>query len=345
MFVGVVFSGCGVEAVPAATPDFVTATLPFTALPLPTSTPLPPTAVPTALPVEGQTTTEVNVRAEPSTASASLGVVAPFYTVQVVGKDASGKWFQVLYSASPNGVGWVRADFVQVAAEAEIPVWEVEAGSGVVRGVVIRGVNVRSGPGGDFGSLGLLNEFDVVSILGRDGSGGWMQIQYAGSPDGLGWVAADYLDVDDAGVLPVVGEPIPSAVVTEAGSAVGTTVVSVPTALLDGDSVELPLAVVGLGEVQALQVEGEVSWPGGDTEDWVGFSMPGTRAVMRVLCEGGELVVSLLEAGEMVENFSPGCNGEFELRVVPNRGYVLRLSAMPVEEAWVRFVLKIWVLG
>ncbi|MBL8092486.1 MAG: SH3 domain-containing protein, partial [Anaerolineales bacterium] len=119
---------CGsVDVAPlsTSTPNFVTATLPPTSAPLPTQTLPPPSPIPTNQPIEGRTTTQINVRVETTTASASLGVVPAFSTIQIIGKESSGNWYQVIYE---NGIGWVRAEFVQVDASAEIQVVGIESG-------------------------------------------------------------------------------------------------------------------------------------------------------------------------------------------------------------------------
>lgn len=340
VFAAILFSGCDVNATPeivsSATPNFVTATLAPTNPPQPTSTPLPPTMIPTVTPVEGRATTEVNVRADTSTVSESFGVIAPFSTVQVIGQDASGKWFQVMFEAAPTGAGWVRADFVQVDASAEIPVRAAGAGLGAVRGVVLRGVNVRKGPGQDFESLGLLNENDVLDILGRDASGAWIQIDYPGSP---GWVAADFLQVDDLAALPVIGD----ATQTPVTLPVEETPAS--SALWDGDSAEMPFATFGLGPgaAQAVQLEGEVSASGGDAEDWAAFSSSVSEVSIELGCDQAGLQVTLWQGGAALETFTPACGGGFKVEVAPQEAYLLRISSTS-EEAQGRYRLKVWVL-
>lgn len=163
----IVSSSCGVNVSNAneftATPGFVTSTLPPTKIPPSTHTSLP--ATPTAEIIEGTvgtaisasegiTTTQLNVRMEPSTASETLGMVNQFATVQVIGKDASGSWYQISYI---NSKGWVRAEYVQVNATVEIPVIRSVTGSGSgMSGLVIQKINVRGGPGINYEALGVL---------------------------------------------------------------------------------------------------------------------------------------------------------------------------------------------
>lgn len=118
-------SACGLNlSAPSkgtATPFIITATLPPLPTALPTLTPLPPTSSPTLAPITGTTSTQLNVRANPSTTGAPLGMIGPFAKVQIVGKDSSGKWYQIIYSQGKDGKGWIVAQYVQVDNPTAIP--------------------------------------------------------------------------------------------------------------------------------------------------------------------------------------------------------------------------------
>jgi uncharacterized protein YraI len=327
-------TGCDVtQTTPSiSTPEFVTATLPPTALPAATQTAPLPTVAPTIVPISGSTTTEVNVRAETSTASASLGTIGAFSPIQIIGKDASGYWVQIVFSSSPTGTGWVRADYVQVTdATAEIPVVDAGTGNGsALRGVVLRGVNVRNGPGKDFGSLGLLNQNDVVPILGKDSSGTWVKIEYPASPDGAGWVALEFLQVENPDAIPVLNE---NAQPTEAATnAVGieTPLVfaSAKAALTDGDTAEVPLALftISAASARAFQFQGEVSAPDGDGVDWIGFSSQSKNVVIQVLCDSTGIQVELQQIGGTPNLLSLSCGGVQKIQVNSEQVYLLRVS-------------------
>ena len=104
----------------------ITATLPQINTPIPTSTPLPTTTAKPFEPVEGQTTSEVNVRTSASAASQQMGTIEIFATLQVFGKDPAGKWWMIAFPEGSDGRGWVAAEFVQVADSAAVPVINVE---------------------------------------------------------------------------------------------------------------------------------------------------------------------------------------------------------------------------
>jgi hypothetical protein len=54
-------------------------------------------------------------------------------------------------------------------------------------------LNVRSGPGADFASLGVLAAASQVTIIGQSDDGTWWQIDYENSEAGRGWVAAEFV--------------------------------------------------------------------------------------------------------------------------------------------------------
>lgn len=310
-------------------PEFVTATLPPVTAPAATATPLPPTAMPTLAPVEGTTTSEINVRAEPSTASTSYGTLAAFSKVQVLGKDISGVWYRVAFDSAPEGAGWVRADFVQVESTAEIQVLGAGTGDGSgVSGLVLRGVYVRKGPGKEFESLGLLNQNDVVAIQGKDSSGGWMKIRYTPAADGSGWVAAEYLKIENVESIPILAE---DAAPTEQAADTSATVVNVGAqlAIPEGDTSENPLASFLFSPTaqRSGQVQGAVSSAApGDVEDWFSFESTQGKIVIDLFCESGTLQVELWQAGSLMTSQLMPCATDLVLNVSPNQSYGLRVS-------------------
>ncbi len=309
-----------------ATPDFVTATLPATPIPPSTQTPeeivSTPSVVETAVTVsvEGTTTTQLNVRAEPSTASETLGMVNQFATVQVIGRDASGSWYQIIYS--DPGKGWVRAEYVQVDAAAEIPVIGGVAGSGSgVSGLVIQKINVRNGPGLTYDPLGTLNPKDVVFISGQDTSGKWIQIDYANGVDGKGWAALEFLQVDNPEALPIIGD-------TEEASATPTTAGNSP-APQDGDSMQVPLATAlfSAAGTHALQVNNSVSAPDGDVEDWIQFTSFSENIMVEMKCSNNAFRMELWNNGQLLEDIALLCGQSQAIKLEMGQPYLLRLLA------------------
>jgi uncharacterized protein YraI len=282
----------------------VTATLPFTFSPPATDTPLPPPAASTVAPIEGMTATQLNVRVEPSTAGNVLGILPANTKVQITGKDPAGNWWQILYPQGQDGKGWVTAQYVTVANGTAIPVIgganAVDPNSGNTA-VVQQQINVRSGPGTGFNSLGTLNPKDVVHLTGKDANSIWLQIDFQNGPDGKGWINAAFVQARNVENLPIV---------TEAGEAIGTgTPTEVPPtatstvvpAWEDNDSQNNPIASVVFepSGTHTLIYSGDVSSPEGDPEDWVQFTSYMDTVYASLDCKGNtNLQASFLEKSQ-----------------------------------------------
>ncbi len=66
-------------------------------------------------------------------------------------------------------------------------------------------INVRSGPGVEYSTIGKLQAGQSVPALGRSTGGDWVQIDFPAGPGGVGWVYAYLVTV--TGDLPVVEPP------------------------------------------------------------------------------------------------------------------------------------------
>jgi uncharacterized protein YraI len=268
-----------VTSTPTQSVLIITATLPPTLTPFPSLTPEPATATLPVQPVEGTTTTQLNVRAQPSTAAESLGQLSIFSKVQIVGKDAGGSWWMIQYPSAPNGVGWISMQYVQTEGDPDVPVVGVGSDNGAAEnigtGTVISQVNVRAGPGTDTEAIGTLNENDVVILTGKTPNGVWLQFEFSGGPNNRGWISAAFVQAEGVETLPII---------TEGGQIVGTGTApaiqpSITPTLLpaaqDGDSASSPAVAVAFGpsEIQSFNYSSDVSYPEGDAEDWVQFSV------------------------------------------------------------------------
>ena len=321
------------------TPFVVTSTLP----PLPTSaaseTPLPAPPQPTVAPVEGTTSTQINVRAEPSTSSNVLGIIAANTRVEILGKDPGGNWLQILYqhAQAVDGKGWITAQYVSMAAGTEVPVIGGDSGNpdqGIVA-IVQQQINVRSGPGTSFNSLGTLNAQDVINLIGKDSNGTWLQIEFAAGPDGKGWVNAAFVQTQGVENLPIV-----SAAGAVVGTGTPTGIPYTPTSTViparaDNDSPDHPgVSVVfePLG-TQTLIYSGDVSSPDGDPGDWIQFT-PYNNAVFASLeCIGtSSIQVNVLENG-LPSSFELAC-GNRSRRVIVQAGstYLVEVQAPQMTE-------------
>jgi uncharacterized protein YraI len=280
--------------------------------------------------VEGTTTTQLNVRAEPSTASQTLGMLDPFATVQILAKDAGGNWYQILYPAGSEGKGWLTARYVQVPQGQEVPPLAGAPGAeSGPSGVVTQQVNVRSGPGTSFEALGTLNPQDTVTLTGKNPDGTWLQVAFSGATGGLGWIAAGYIQSTETGGLPIINER---------GQTLGTgtpdAVPATPTPTLlpataDGDSASSPAARMAFSPSGAgsLQFSSDISIPEGDAEDWVAFIPYSAPVSIQLDCLGSQdIAAELLRDVDPVPAVHPiTCGEQRTLTLAAGASYLLHL--------------------
>lgn len=341
-------AGCSLSVqtdIPTTTSQPIfTATLQPSPTSRPSETPPPPPPSPTVAPVPGTTSTQLNVRAEPSTLDEVLGILAANVMVQIVGQDPGGNWWQILYEAGPDGKGWVTAQYVQTATQPEVPViggGGTESSLGI-SAVVIQQLNVRSGPGTSFNSLGILNADDVVSLTGRNRAGTWLQIEFAGGPLGRGWVSRGFIRADGVEGLPIVSE---AGEVLGTGTPADTPLPPTPTivpAPLDADSTNRPVETIlferaGTG---VLIYNGDVSTPQGDAEDWIAFTPYDNVVFASLQCAGnGSLRAEVVGIG-----VSLACNeAEKAVPVQANSMNLLHIEAIPSSSGleYVNYILTI----
>ena len=306
-----ILSSCDVAAhdgTVTVVPLVATTTFPPTSTPYSTEMPLPSPTQPTFVPVEGTTTTQLNVRAEPSTAGEVLGIIAANGKVQIIGKDIGENWWQIVYETGDEGKGWVTAQYIETADNPEVPVIGGDRTNRELShtAIIIQQLNVRSGPGINFNSLGLLNANDVINLTGRNSSGMWLQIDFPRGPDGKGWVNSGFVKADDPASLPILSD---SGNVIGTGTPGDTSLPPTPTlvpAPMDFDSADAPIRTILLGEDNAYMAlyNGSISFPEGDTEDWISITSQEDMVFVNVMCTGGESL--RIEIVEM--NASLTCN-------------------------------------
>lgn len=346
---------------PTPSPPFFTATLMPTQTSRPSATPAPPTIAPTIAPIDGIAKSQLNVRAAPDQSQPSLGLLNYLSKLGIIGKDASGKWWQIIYKDSPTGTGWVTAAFVDFKGDPDtVPVvaaviptaapGTTSAGSGTAAAptpgprtaVVTKNINVRSGPATANTSLGMLDPNTTVTLTGRNQMNTWVQIEYPAGSEGKGWVAALYLDNPDLTGLPyfdndgkLVYAPT-QGVDSGQPTATPTTYSDAPD---DNDSVAAPAVrqVFSPDAASVLTYSSDLSAPSGDAADWVAFTPYGpsnqsTFLYMRLDCTGnGGVTANLLKDGKPVPDSPQLVCGIYDLamKVLGGQEYMLVLRADP----------------
>jgi uncharacterized protein YraI len=260
-----------------------------------------------------------------------LGIIPANTRIEITGKDPGGNWWQINYPhpEAVDGKGWVTAQYIAVAGTPEVPVIggeETGPNSGNVA-VIQQQLNVRSGPGTDFNSLGTLNPQDVVSLTGKDPNGAWLQIAFPAGPEGKGWVSAAFVQPQGVENLPIIAE---SGLVV--GTGTPTSIPSTPTPTLvpareDHDSDHNPLVSVSFDPVgtQTFIYNGDVSAPSGDSEDWLQFTSFNGRVLLEVSCEGSDLLIGLIQNGQAFDQAA--CGTQQRLSVAPNVPIQVHVSA------------------
>jgi uncharacterized protein YraI len=199
--------------------------------------------------------------------------------------------------------------------------------------VIIQQVNVRSGPGTGFNTLGILNPKDVVTLTGKDPNAVWLQIQFANGPDGKGWVTAAYVQAAGVGNLPIIGG---TGLVLGTGTAtivpltVTSTVIAAPQ---DNDSSSSPAVNITFSPsgARTLIYSSDISTPEGDSQDWIQFTPYSASVSASLSCLGnGGLDVELLKNGTFVNNWgSLACGETKQLTLSSGLPYQLHFSAIP----------------
>lgn len=355
------------QGTPSVTPPtFATATLAPTFTPRPSATTAIPTIEPTIQPLPGSLTQQVNVRAGPDKKMSSLGLLNYGARVQVIGRDSSGAWLQIIYLENANSTGWVTVQFVHFDSEVgQIPVVDylpptqdaaltpgvpaqspIPSGptssptSAVKTASVTNQINVRKAPGQSFETLGLIDAGTVVTLTGRSQNDVWVQILFKAGVDGKGWVASAYLSGADLPGLPIFdnqgnlisgGAPVP---VPGQGTLTPT---AFPPAAADGDSEQNPSARLKFSPdgVRAFSFSSDLSSPNGDGSDWVAFTPyePGNQSTylyFKLECSGnGGITATLEKDGRPVPEVKQLLCGnyDFGIQVLGGQEYRLVLTA------------------
>jgi N-acetylmuramoyl-L-alanine amidase len=282
--------------------------------------------------VDGVTSVQVNVRAQPSTGSTVLGIIPAETRVEITGKNPGEGWWQINYPhpEALDGKGWVTAQYVVTANKDQVPVigGEETATAGGNAAIIQQQLNVRSGPGTGFNSLGTLNPQDVVQLTGKDPNGAWLQIEYATGPDGRGWVNAAFVRAQGVGNLPIIaesGQIVGTGTPTEVPP---TPTLTVVPAWEDNDSAASPIVRVTFDPTgtQTLIYNGDVSAPNGDIQDWIEFIPFGRRVRVEVACQG-DVQMELRQDGKLTSE-QPQCAVAQVVSVEPDHPVQIHVRAL-----------------
>lgn len=144
------------------------------------------------------TTTRLNLRSGPSTGDGVITVMPDGATVTLNGRESNG-----YLSVSYNGTqGWAASQYLSRggggsdsgsdsdedddgSSSGTVPVGNTVTGSRTVT----TGLNLRTGPGTDYGVIRVMPTGATVEVMG-DASAGYLPVRYQGTK---GWASGDYL--------------------------------------------------------------------------------------------------------------------------------------------------------
>jgi uncharacterized protein YraI len=72
------------------------------------------------------------------------------------------------------------------------------------------GLNIRSGPGEEYESVGTLAFGEQIAIIGRSEDSAWWVVPAQGAPNNQGWISASYVNAQNAENVPVIPPPAPA---------------------------------------------------------------------------------------------------------------------------------------
>lgn len=108
--------------------------------------------------------------------------------ITLIGRNAEATWVQIVISTGLQG--WVNSNFVT----SSIPLSSLPVTFGAVVGnatVNANFLNVRNGPGAEFGIIATLARGEALTLIGRNANSTWIQVVI---PNGTtGWVNGSFL--------------------------------------------------------------------------------------------------------------------------------------------------------
>lgn len=158
----------------------------------------------------------VNVRSGPGTGFGKTGLLEFGQVALVLGVSPDRAWWLIRLPTPEDGEGWVSAQYVNSENTDNVPVVSAEGDS--VSGPVtipvpavgdpavtaITNVNVRSGPGINFGVISLLGLDQKAGVVGKSPDGAWWAISIPSAENGRGWISADYVTPENTDDVPVI---------------------------------------------------------------------------------------------------------------------------------------------
>ncbi|MBE2184363.1 MAG: SH3 domain-containing protein [Anaerolineae bacterium] len=177
----------------------------------PAPIPVPPPSDVNVFSTATVTAYRLNVRTAPDPQAQIITRINRNETFPVTGRSADGLWFQLLVN---NQLGWSSRAFLFVPNEGSVPIVgappvnpdpTTPPSTSFIVTASPYTVNIRSGPGTQYGRIGQIPVNRTAEVVGRNSDATWWNINYNGI---VGWVTAEYAAMQ-AGVninaIPITG--------------------------------------------------------------------------------------------------------------------------------------------
>ncbi len=132
----------------------------------------------------------VNVRSGPGEAFAIIGRLTGGQAVAFIGRNADSQWLQLQAEGVPQ---WVNVGFLIINGDVNsLPVTSAQAGNQpVLTGVIGNAyvINVRTGPGIGYASIGRMVQGETVQLVGRSANSQWVRLAGADSR----WIGSGFV--------------------------------------------------------------------------------------------------------------------------------------------------------
>lgn len=145
----------------------------------------------------------LNVRTAPGLSNPIITRVNRGETYPILGRSPDGQWWQIQVGGQS---GWVSAAYIEVSNVGSVPVTGSvdQPPPSPVALVESAQLNVRSGPGTQFGVVATIRRDERFPIIGRTADNGWWQIRVNNL---TGWVTSNLITAINAENVPITDAP------------------------------------------------------------------------------------------------------------------------------------------
>lgn len=343
----VLLSACSPETVPTLSPTLAESPT-WTMQPsqTPSATQIIPSPTATFESTTGTTLYQVNIRSGAGSYYDLLGTVDKGRSIPVIARDIASTWLAIQYPEGSGKIGWTVAQYIQVSNLDKLPVLSqvyLSTGTPAPEGTTSQKLNVRSGPGASFDSLGIIPSGSPVWLMGRNTSSDWYLIDFPKGPGGKGWVLAGYVQGNITGDLPPYdsnGSLISTTTSTPAVAGLPSSTPTFQPAPEDNDSLAHPAVLVSFSPLTtgSFTYSSALSDPSGNGEDWLAFVPYAPNAgdespiYVSLTCSGnGSVSVQLYQVETQLTGWGSLACGDkdFPINLIGSTRYTFHIEIKP----------------